>query len=109
MNDDPSMKTSKKSPTFANQVGAKASRKLKARRNSTQGVWFGLGVMGLIRLVGSSPDAARRSAWSLAGQAASRRAFLDVGAFGGRAGNRLFERLALGCQRRKGHAGGGYR
>lgn len=34
-------------PTLAEQVGAKAARKLKAR-NSTQGVWFGLGMMGLI-------------------------------------------------------------
>ena len=34
-------------PTFAEQVGAKAARKLKARK-STQGVWFGLGMMGLI-------------------------------------------------------------
>ena len=30
------------------QVGAKADRKLKARRNPTPGVWFGLGMMGLI-------------------------------------------------------------
>jgi ATP synthase protein I len=29
-------------------VGAKAARKLKARRNAGQGVWFGLGMMGLI-------------------------------------------------------------
>jgi ATP synthase protein I len=35
-------------PTFAEQVGATASRKLKAQRNATQGVWFGLGMMGLI-------------------------------------------------------------
>jgi ATP synthase protein I len=46
MNDD-----SKKSPVarsaLAAQIGAKADRKLKARR-STQGVWFGLGMMGLI-------------------------------------------------------------
>ena len=34
-------------PTLAEQVGAKAARKLKARK-STQGVWFGLGMMGLI-------------------------------------------------------------
>jgi ATP synthase protein I len=34
--------------TFSREVGAKAARKLKARRNSTQGVWFGLGMMGLI-------------------------------------------------------------
>jgi len=29
-------------------VGAKAARKIKARRNPEQGVWFGLGMMGLI-------------------------------------------------------------
>lgn len=34
--------------TLADQVGAKASRKLKARRGGTPGVWFGLGMMGLI-------------------------------------------------------------
>jgi ATP synthase protein I len=33
---------------FSREVGAKAARKLKARRNSTQGVWLGLGMMGLI-------------------------------------------------------------
>jgi ATP synthase protein I len=47
MNDEPK-KTSKNEPTFAGQVGAKAARKLKARRNSARGVWFGLGMMGLI-------------------------------------------------------------
>jgi ATP synthase protein I len=46
MSDDPK-RTSKSEPTLAAQVGAKAARKLKARR-STQGVWFGLGMMGLI-------------------------------------------------------------
>ena len=46
MNDVPT-KTSKSAPGLAEQVGAKAARKLKARR-STQGVWFGLGMMGLI-------------------------------------------------------------
>lgn len=35
-------------PNFAEQVGVKAMRKLKARRNRTSGVWFGLGMMGLI-------------------------------------------------------------
>jgi ATP synthase protein I len=33
---------------FIREIGAKAARKLKARRNSTQGVWLGLGMMGLI-------------------------------------------------------------
>lgn len=38
---------SKDKPTFLTQVGSKAARKLRARA-STQGVWFGLGMMGLI-------------------------------------------------------------
>lgn len=33
---------------FAGQVGAKAARKLKARRGNAQDVWFGLGMMGLV-------------------------------------------------------------
>ncbi len=33
---------------LAGQVGASAARKLKARRNATGGVWFGLGMMGLV-------------------------------------------------------------
>ena len=46
MNDDPK-RLPKDEPTFAGQVGAKAARKLKARK-SPQNVWFGLGMMGLI-------------------------------------------------------------
>ncbi len=34
--------------TFAGEIGAKAARKLRARRNATPGVWFGLGMMGLV-------------------------------------------------------------
>jgi len=34
--------------SLSQEVGAKAARKLKARRGSTQGVWFGLGMMGLV-------------------------------------------------------------
>lgn len=33
---------------FSVEVGAKAARKLKARRHAAEGVWFGLGMMGLI-------------------------------------------------------------
>lgn len=47
MNDEPLGKISKDTSALAGQIGAKAARKLKAR-NSTQGVWFGLGMMGLI-------------------------------------------------------------
>lgn len=47
MNDKPD-KISRDDSTFTRQVESKAARKLKAQRNSTQGVWFGLGMMGLI-------------------------------------------------------------
>jgi ATP synthase protein I len=33
---------------LARQVGSKADRKIKARRNPAPGVWFGLGMMGLV-------------------------------------------------------------
>jgi ATP synthase protein I len=33
---------------FAEQVGGSVSRKLKARDNPAPGLWFGLGVMGVI-------------------------------------------------------------
>ena len=46
MNDDPP-KLLPNEAAFAEQVGANAARKLRAR-NSTQTVWFGLGMMGLI-------------------------------------------------------------
>jgi ATP synthase protein I len=47
MNDDPN-KPPKPEPTFAEQVGAKAARKLRTKRNAKPGVWLGLGMMGLI-------------------------------------------------------------
>ena len=46
MNDEPQNST-KSQRSLAGQVGAKAERKIKAR-NSDHGVWFGLGMMGLI-------------------------------------------------------------
>lgn len=45
---DPSIKPLKKEPGLAEQVGAKAARKLKARHNTTPGLWSGLGLMGVI-------------------------------------------------------------
>ena len=47
MNDDPK-KPPKREPTLAEQVGAKAARKLRTKRNAKPGVWLGLGMMGLI-------------------------------------------------------------
>ncbi|TWT98752.1 AtpZ/AtpI family protein [Neorhodopirellula pilleata] len=39
---------SEKQTGFQQQVRTKAKRKLKAQRSAHQGVWFGLGMMGLI-------------------------------------------------------------
>src|SRR5271155_5086508 len=47
MTDEPQQKLAKAKPSLSQEVGAQAARKLKARRNAT-GVWFGLGMMGLI-------------------------------------------------------------
>ena len=48
MNEKPEVEEEKNRTTIGQEVGAKAARKLKARRNGTPGVWFGLGMMGLI-------------------------------------------------------------
>lgn len=48
MNDEPTRETKEKDPAFAAQIAAKAARKLKAQRQATPGIWFGLGMMGLI-------------------------------------------------------------
>lgn len=47
MNEDPDRRL-EPGASLGGAVGAKAARKLKARRNAGQGVWFGLGMMGLI-------------------------------------------------------------
>ncbi|CAN5297622.1 AtpZ/AtpI family protein [soil metagenome] len=48
MSEEADSKSAKGNADFSREVGAKAARKLKARRNPTQGVWLGLGMMGLI-------------------------------------------------------------
>lgn len=48
MNKMSEKKTSKSRSEFSQQVGAKAARKLKAQRNGTPTLWFGLGMMGLV-------------------------------------------------------------
>jgi ATP synthase protein I len=45
---EPPQVPSKDAPDLAERVGAKAARKLRARRNGAPGVWLGLGMMGLI-------------------------------------------------------------
>jgi ATP synthase protein I len=48
MTDEPKNKPLKPKPPLSREVGAKAARKLRARRHVTRTVWFGLGMMGLI-------------------------------------------------------------
>ena len=48
MSEQSEIKSAKERSAFSREVGAKAKRKLKARRNPAPGVWFGLGMMGLI-------------------------------------------------------------
>ncbi len=48
MSDKPSEKSPVDLSDLAGQVGEKATRMLKARRNKSLGVWFGLGMMGLV-------------------------------------------------------------
>jgi ATP synthase protein I len=48
MSDEPKNKPLKPKPPLSQEVGAKAERKLRARRHVTRTVWFGLGMMGLI-------------------------------------------------------------
>jgi ATP synthase protein I len=48
MTDGPGNTSSKPKPSFAQEVGGKAARKLKAQRDPVPGIWFGLGMMGLV-------------------------------------------------------------
>ncbi|MEZ5573889.1 MAG: AtpZ/AtpI family protein [Halioglobus sp.] len=45
---DASRKVKSDETAFSEQVAAKAALKLKARRRVDAGIWFGLGMMGLI-------------------------------------------------------------
>jgi ATP synthase protein I len=48
MRDEPSNQPSKAETDFARRVAAKAAWKLRAQREGEQGIWFGLGMSGLI-------------------------------------------------------------
>ena len=83
---NPKTRPSKPKPPLSREVGAKAARKLKARRHVTQGVWFGLGMMGLIGWSVVIPTLLGAALGHLAGQAPSGKPFLDAGAAGRRPG-----------------------
>ena len=103
MTEQPKSKPVRPTSPLGQEVGAKAARKLKARRNSTPGVWFGLGMMGLVGWSVVVP--------TLLGAALSGRPLLDVGSASHRPRDRLLECVALGGQARRGNAGrgGGWR
>jgi ATP synthase protein I len=48
MNDEHKPAVAGGETTLSREVGAQAKRKLKARRSATRGVWFGLGMSGLV-------------------------------------------------------------
>jgi ATP synthase protein I len=48
MNEEPKENVANQETVFSRQVSTQAARKLKAQRNPTPGVWFGLGMMGII-------------------------------------------------------------
>jgi ATP synthase protein I len=48
MSEESQAKGAKERAAFSREVGAKAARKLRARRIGARGIWFGLGMMGLI-------------------------------------------------------------
>lgn len=48
MTDEPHHRAAEPGSSLGQAVGVKAARKLRARRNAGQGVWLGLGMMGLI-------------------------------------------------------------
>ena len=48
MTDEPANSDPTGGPDFAGKIAAQAARKLRARRHPAQGVWLGLGMMGLI-------------------------------------------------------------
>ncbi|VAW37660.1 Sodium-transporting ATPase subunit Q [hydrothermal vent metagenome] len=48
MSDEPARKGTKDQREFCRQVGAKETRKLKARRKVMRTVWFGFGMFGIV-------------------------------------------------------------
>ncbi|MEP7189347.1 MAG: AtpZ/AtpI family protein [Roseiflexaceae bacterium] len=48
MSEKPKNERANDQTALSREVGAQAARKLKARRSAGQGVWFGLGMTGLI-------------------------------------------------------------
>jgi ATP synthase protein I len=48
MSEKPPKKDVQDPSAFSHAIGSKAARKLKAKRSKARGVWFGLGMMGMV-------------------------------------------------------------
>jgi len=48
MLEEPDVKPANGETAFSRKIGAQEARKLKARRKAVQGIWFGVGMIGLI-------------------------------------------------------------
>ena len=48
MNEEQGANSRKDETTFSRQVGAQATRKLRAQRRATRSIWFGFGMSGLV-------------------------------------------------------------
>lgn len=48
MNESMAKPTDETQGEFAENIGSSEARKMKARRNKSKGIWFGLGMMGMI-------------------------------------------------------------
>ncbi len=104
MSDELKGQSANEETEFVRQVTAKAARKLRVQREGKQGVWFGLGMSGLDRLVGGGADASWRDARPLVGPTPSGSSFLDADAAGRWVVHRLRQCLALGGAAGQGHA-----
>ena len=98
--------TANEETTFSRQVGAQAARKLKAQRGATRGVWFGLGMSGLIGWSVTVPTLMGAALGIWVDQALSESLFLDADAAANWFDHRLSQRLALGRLGIQQNAGG---
>jgi ATP synthase protein I len=55
MPENPDTKSESREAAFSRKVGALEVRKLRAKRRSVQGIWFGLGTFGLIGWAVATP------------------------------------------------------
>jgi len=85
---------------FSRKVGEQAARKLRAQKRTVQGVWFGLGMMGLVGWSVAVPTLGGCRSWPMDRQALSEWTFMDVGATRSGVMPWVCQRLALGSKRR---------